>query len=160
MPIRPATRDDYELLGEVMFDAVRNGASPYDEAQRRAWVGEPRRGEAWIARLEGQRILVEETGGRILGFMSLRSDGYLDFAYIRPEARGAGLFRRLFDAVLREARRLSLSRLRTHASLMAQPAFGAVGFRIVRREEVALGGEVLARFEMERALGPDGPTGS
>ncbi len=154
MAIRRAGAEDDQTLGEIMFDAVRSGPSRYTEAQRRAWVGAPRAGADWSARLSGQYVVMEEVDGRALGFMSLRPDGYVDFAYIRPEAQGTGLFRRLFAELLAEARRLGLTRLFVYASLTAQPAFSAVGFAIIRKEEVPLGGEVLARFEMERLLEP------
>ena len=53
---------------------------------------EPRRGSEWRTRLLSQEIIVAEADGRLLGFMSLAEGGDIDFAYIRAEARGAGLF--------------------------------------------------------------------
>ena len=91
--LRWATEADFDALADVMFAAVREGESPYTEAQRQAWVPEPRRGSAWRTRLLSQEIIVAEADGRLLGFMSLADGGYIDFAYIRSEARGAGLFR-------------------------------------------------------------------
>jgi len=38
--IRPAVPQDYDYLGEIMFEAVRDGAPQYTEAQRLAWVPE------------------------------------------------------------------------------------------------------------------------
>ena len=69
--LRRATEADFDALGEVMFAAVREGESPYTEAQRQAWVPEPRRGAAWRTRLLSQEIIVAETDGRLLGLMSL-----------------------------------------------------------------------------------------
>jgi putative acetyltransferase len=43
-------------------------------------------------------------------------------------------------------------RLWVHASLMAEPAFAAVGFSVKRPEEVEIGGERFQRFEMEKIL--------
>ncbi|MEO1015147.1 MAG: GNAT family N-acetyltransferase [Pseudomonadota bacterium] len=143
---------DFTELGDVMFDAVRHGDSPYTEHQRRAWVPHPRKGADWAARLQGQRIRLAETDGRIIGFMSLRPDGYVDFAYIRPSARGRGVFRTLYDALEAEARRHPLRLLTTHASLMAAPAFAAMGFQVTQEETVPLGGARLRRFAMAKTL--------
>lgn len=44
--------------------------------------------------------------------------------------------------------------MRNQGSLTAQSAFIAVGFVIIRKEEVPPGGEALARFEMELLLEP------
>jgi putative acetyltransferase len=135
-----------------MFAAVREGESPYTEAQRQAWVPEPRRGSAWRTRLIAQEIIVAEADGRLLGFMSLAEGGYVDFAYIRLEARGAGLFRELFQRILERAQTKGLPLLWVHASLTAELAFSALGFVARQREQVTIGGEVLDRFEMETIL--------
>ena len=144
-------RDD-AVLGEVMFDAVRNGESRYSERERAAWVDAPRVGPAWSARLAAQHIILAEDGTGILGFMSLAPGGYIDFAYIRPEARGNGLFRTLMAQIEGRALANNERRLWTHASLMAEPAFRAVGFDVVAREVVELNGERFDRAEMRREL--------
>lgn len=150
--IRPATADDYDALGEVMFDAIHNGPSHYTEAQSRAWAPEPRHGADWAARLSGQHILVAQLAGDIVGFMSIEPGGYIDFAYIRPRAQGTGLFRRLFEAVTDWAADQGATELSTHASLMAQPAFTAMGFVIDHHETVQVGGEILPRARMIKTL--------
>jgi putative acetyltransferase len=150
--LRWATEADFDALADVMFAAVREGDSPYTEAQRQAWVPEPRRGSVWRTRLLSQEIIVAEAEGRLLGFMSLAEGGYIDFAYIRAEARGAGLFREFFQRILERARAKGLPLLWVHASLTAEPAFSALGFVVRHREQVTIGAEVLDRFEMEMTL--------
>ena len=135
-----------------MFDAVRNGDSPYDEQQRRAWLPAPQAGSEWEDRLSSQDIIIAEMDGQAVGFMSLAGEGYIDFAYIRPQAQHSGLFRRMFERIEDRALERGDRRLWTHASLMAQPAFAAVGFATVRSESVQLGTEQLQRFEMEKPL--------
>ena len=155
--LRRGGPDDHVLLGEIMFDAVRNGPSPYSEGQRRAWVAAPRAGADWDARLAGQHIIIAERGGNALGFMTLSPPDYVDFAYLRPHARGQGIFRRLHEAIELEARRAGQGRLHVHASLMAQPAFAAMGYDIVKAEQVNIGGETLDRFAMEKHLTDETP---
>jgi putative acetyltransferase len=152
-----ATPADYDDLADIVFDAVRNGPSKYTEAQRAAWVPVRKGGPEWAVRVEGQVIAIARADARTVGFMSLVGDGYIDFAYIRPDAQGSGLFRRLFAMIEDKAREvLSVSkgepRLWTHASLMAQPAFAAVGFTAVEREVVQIGDESLKRAIMEKAV--------
>lgn len=150
--VRQAAVDDYEAIADVMFDAVRNGRSQYTDEQRQAWVPVRRSGDAWIARLNAQTIFVAESAGQIDGFMSLAQNGYIDFAYIRPRAQGTGMFRALFQAIEQLALQISEPRLWVHASLMAQPAFSAVGFQIKETETVELGGQYFQRFVMEKSL--------
>ena len=135
-----------------MFDAIRNGPSKYTQAQRAAWVPERRRGAEWESRLAAKDIIVGRDGVRIIGFMSIEGGGYIDFAFIRPDAQGSGLFRRLFELVEARARAANETRLWVHASLMAQPAFAAVGFSVVEHQNVQIGDQIFQRAMMEKPL--------
>ncbi len=84
--------------------------------------------------------------------MSIEPGGYVDFAYIRPGAQGSGLFRQLFEAVLDRAKAQGDTELSTHASLMAQPAFAAMGFEIDYHETVEVDGQSLPRARMTKRL--------
>ncbi len=151
---RWASADDYHLLADIMFDAVRNGESRYTEQQRAAWVPAPRDGPEWTARLERQEIVLAEQDGRGVGFASLADRGYIDFAYIRPEAQHTGLFRELLSRIVERAIAKGEPLLQTHASLMAEPAFARLGFTVTRRERITLNGAIFDRCEMEKRLSP------
>jgi putative acetyltransferase len=147
-----ATPTDHAELADVMFDAVRNGPSKYTPAQRAAWVPERRRGAEWESRLAAKDIAIGRDRIRILGFMTIEGGGYIDFAFIRPEAQGSGLFRRLFVMVQERARAAHEARLWVHASLMAQPAFAAVGFSVVEHQIVQIGDQDFQRAMMEKPV--------
>lgn len=162
--IRFANTNDYVVLGELMYDAARNGASLYSEEQRHAWVPHPRHGAQWDQRLSSQLILVAvetaldeaplraEDSAQILGFVSLAEKGYIDFAYVRPTAQRRGIFRQLYVAIEKLAIAQGETQLWVHASLLAQRAFASVGFSIVCREAVTIRGKVLERFEMRKVI--------
>lgn len=150
--LRTADPDDYDALGELMFDAIHNGPTEYTKAQSQAWAPAPYSGSDWATRLDGKQVFVAEQDRTLLGFMTIEPGGYIDFAYIRPTAQGSGLFRRLFEAVERKAVAAGDQELTTHASLMAQPAFAAMGFEIVLHELVPVDGQWLKRASMKRAL--------
>ena len=145
-----ANPTDHAELADVIFDAVRNGPSKYTQAQRAAWVPERRRGVEWETRLAAKDIAIGRDATRILGFMSIEGGGYIDFAFIRPEAQGSGLFRRLFELVQERARAAHEARLWVHASLMAQPAFAAVGFSVVEHQIVQIGDQLFQRALMAK----------
>jgi putative acetyltransferase len=149
---RWASAADYDLLADIMFDAVRNGESRYTEPQRAAWVPARRSGPGWAARLGSQDIILAEQNGEAVGFASLAEGGYVDFAYIRPMAQRSGLFRQLLSRIVERAIANGEQVLWTHASLMAEPAFAKIGFAIRRREQVAIGAETFDRAEMEMRL--------
>lgn len=157
--IRQASARDFDAVADVMFDAVRHGRSKYTEEQRRAWVPLPRSGSDWNARLESQTIFVAVLEAELIGFMSLAANGYIDFAYVRPAAQGTGVFRRLYESIETMALHTGERRLWVHASLMAQPAFTAMGFAITKNETVEIGGQCLDRFEMQKPIADAGSTG-
>jgi putative acetyltransferase len=148
--LRWASRADYPTVADVIYDAVRNGPSLYSEAQRQQWAPERRSGPEWVERLDSQAVILAEDETGVIGLMSLADGGYIDFAYIRPHVQGSGIFRAMFGKIAARASESGQMRLWLHASLMAQPAFAAVGFRTLEKEIVAIGTEQLERFVMER----------
>jgi len=145
-----ATRADYGVLSDVMFEAIRTGNSKYTEVQRAAWAPERKSGDDWEARLDQQAIIMARDPSGVVGFMSIAADGYIDLAFIRPVAQGTGLFRALFNWIEKHSLARGDARMWTHASLMAQPAFAAMGFAVVQHESVAIGDVHLDRAEMEK----------
>lgn len=150
--LRFAEPTDYDTLGAVMFEAIHAGPTRYTEAQSRAWAPVPRAGADWAARLAGKQIVMAQREATRLGFMTIEPGGYIDFAYIRPSAQGTGLFRRLYQRVETLARTAGETELSTHASLMAQPAFAAMGFTVAVHETVEIDGQSLARARMTKTL--------
>ncbi|GAB5456146.1 MAG: hypothetical protein Hens2KO_23750 [Henriciella sp.] len=150
--LRSADASEYDVLGEVMFDAIHNGPTKYTGAQSKAWAPAVRSGPAWAERLSQKDVIIAERPGTVLGFMTIEPGGYIDFAYIRPSAQGSGLFRRLFAEVHARAIAAGETQLSTHASLMAQPAFAAMGFQVDYHETVEVDGQTLARARMTKTL--------
>lgn len=151
MHLREMIAGEANALGRVMFRAVREGPSAYTEAQRRAWCPTPPAGEGWAAKLAAQDVRVVEALGAPVGFIT-RDGAYVDLAFVLPGWQGRGVFSRLYDRVEADARAAGLRRLWVHASLMAQPAFAAKGFAVVRYETVVREGETLDRAEMENVF--------
>ena len=108
--MRRATQTDAAAIGRLIFDCVRSGPSPYTQAQRAAWMPEPRSGADWEDRLSAQIIILHERASELQGMMSLLpATGYIDFAFILPGARGQGLFQKLYDEIEQEARLAGLN---------------------------------------------------
>lgn len=150
--LRWGQASDHGSLADVMFDAVRNGPSRYSDEQRAAWVPAPRSGPAWDQRLGSQDVILAEADGDVLGFMSLAPGGYIDFAYVRPNAQGTGLLRLMHEAIVQRARERGERRLWLHASLTAEPAFHALGFNVIQGETVVIGGQAFDRSQMQLEL--------
>lgn len=144
--------NDAHALAQVFYDAVRLGPSPYTQVQRVAWMPHVPATDVFRKRLARQHVAVAHINARPVGFLTLDDTGYLDLAFILAQHRGRGLFRMLYDAIETRAAVMHLTRLHTHASLSAQPAFQSVGFCVIQFEMVTLSGVHLRRAEMEKHL--------
>ena len=153
MHVRPYRPSDAACLAQVFDRAVREGAAgAYTEAQRAAWASAMDTPPDWSRRLGEEITLVAERDGQVAGFMTLGRDGFLDLAFVLPEAMGTGVAAALHDRVLVEAAARDLTRLTTEASHMARRFFFKQGWRDLGEIEVALGGAKLTSFSMEKRL--------
>lgn len=151
--IRPYRDGDAPVLATVFERAVREGAAgAYDADQRAAWASALDTPPDWAQRLGEEITLVAERDGHVAGFMTLGRDGFLDLAFVLPEAMGTGVAAALHDRVLAEAEARDLTRLTTEASHLARRFFLKQGWRELGAIEVELGGTTLTSFQMEKRL--------
>ncbi|NRB19314.1 MAG: GNAT family N-acetyltransferase [Rhodobacteraceae bacterium] len=115
--------------------------------------------DKWPGRLATLNVWVAEADGEIAGFMAATPQGYIDFAFLRPRWMGRSVAQALYDVILERARSADLTRMTTHASLMARPFFARQGWQVDKMEIVDRNGEQLKRFAMSLTLGaPHDPT--
>lgn len=154
--IRPCRVTDAPELADLYHRAVREGAARhYDAAQRAAWSPAPPMGEDWRRRLIEAETVVAERDDRLLGFMTLdAATGWIDFAYVAPEAMGRGVAETLYAVLEGRARVRGLARLETGASLMAEGFFARRGWHVVTRQEVERAGQRLPNILMAKDLAP------
>ncbi|SRR6056297_1184244 len=151
--VRDARADDLDALGEVFYRAIREGAAPrYSAAERAAWAPERPSGPDWAERLKGLELLMAEQDDTALGFMAVSPEGYLDMAFVAPEARATGVSDAIYAVLECRARAKRLCGLTTHASLMAKSFFERNGWTAGRAEDVARGSATLRRYKMTKAL--------
>ncbi|HEU4952762.1 MAG TPA: GNAT family N-acetyltransferase [Holophagaceae bacterium] len=151
--VRPATLADLETLVSHRCDMFRDMAygdeaglarmAPEFRALLRTWLttGQVR---GWIAEAAGASV-----GGALLELKEAlpspltpqRVRGYLFNVYVAPEARGAGLARRLTEAALAEAQRLGLEMVELHASREAEALYRGMGFEPTPEFRLILSGD-------------------
>lgn len=151
--IRPGTLADLETFVSHRCDMFRDMAygdeeglarmAPEFRALLHAWLttGQVR---GWIAEMDGRPV-----GGALLELKEAlpspltpqRVRGYLFNVYVAPEARGAGLARRLTEAALAEAQRLGLEMVELHASREAEALYRGMGFEPTPEFRLILSGD-------------------
>ena len=151
--IRYYEAGDAPEIVRLFFETVRSvNRADYSDEQLEAWAPGVPDPEEWHARMAGRRTLVAEEGGEVVGFAELEYDGRLDMLYVRKDAVGRGVGRRLYEAVEQEARGQGLGWIFTEASITARPFFEQQGFRVVREQMVSRRGVSMTNFVMEKEL--------
>ncbi len=151
--IRPFRDADAEATAQLYFDTVQRGTTAhYNRAQRRAWAPAPPELRRWRQRLASQYTLVAEQEGAVIGFMSLRADGYLDLAYVAPTHLGGGIAKRLYGEILLKAGNMGIRRLYSEASHLARRFFERQGWTLIAEQRVIRGGVGITNFVMEIRL--------
>ncbi len=151
--VRTYVDSDAEALGRVFYRAVREGAATrYSKDQVTAWSPSAPAGEVWRDRLRQAETVVAVQGETPVGFMTLDDKGYLDLAFVLPEAMGKGVSDALYAVLEGRARANGISALSTQASLLAEPFFARHGWTVARRQEVEIGGVVLKNAWMKKSL--------
>lgn len=153
--IRRGGAADLPVLADIFWRGVHDGAAPkYTPAQRHAWLPDRPHGDGWTARLAGQAIFVATQDGTHTGFMTLKPDGYLDFAYVLPDARGTGTADALLAVLMNHAAVTGTLDLKTRASDMARPVFARNGWHAVGPAPQMRQGVVITATDMAMSLRP------
>lgn len=153
MRVRSYQDGDAPCLAQVFDRAVREGAvGAYDAAQRAAWASAPKAPPDWAERLSEEITIVAERDSAVVGFMTLGRDGFLDLAFVLPEAMGTGVAAALHDRILAEAEARGMTRLTTEASHIARRFFLKQGWRDLGEIQIEIGGAMLPSFGMEKRL--------
>ena len=151
--IRYYEAGDAPEIVRLFFETVHSvNRADYSNEQLEAWAAGVPDPEEWHGRMAGRRTLVAEEGGEVVGFAELEYDGRLDMFYVRKDAVGRGVGRRLYEAVERNARGQGLGWIFTEASITARPFFEQQGFRVVREQMVSRRSVSMANFVMEKEL--------
>ncbi|MGX7001013.1 GNAT family N-acetyltransferase [Caballeronia sp. KNU42] len=149
--IRRYEAADLDAVIGVFLRSVREVASrDYDAGQIAAWAQVDR--DVWSRRRLDRPTWVALLDDVIAGFIDLESSGHIDMLFVDPSSQRKGVASALLDTVEHAARGQQLALLDTDASITARPFFEEHGFQVVRSQDVALRGERLTNFRMEKCL--------
>jgi putative acetyltransferase len=149
--IRRYEASDLDAVISVFLRSVRGVASrDYDAGQIAAWAQVDR--DVWSRRRLDRPTWVALIDSVIAGFIDLESSGHIDMLFVDPASQRRGVASALLDAVENAARGQRLAVLDTDASITARPFFERHGFQVIRSQDVALRGQWLTNFRMEKQL--------
>ncbi|MCB9276592.1 MAG: GNAT family N-acetyltransferase [Lewinellaceae bacterium] len=151
--IQRATTDNLDEIRALFRETVLTAtAQAYDEHQRLAWASGWAGQARWEQRLREQYFLVTKQKGQLVGFASIRPDGYLDVLYVHRDFQRQGIARKLYEELEAEARRSGVAWLETDASITARPFFEKMGFAVLAEQQKAISAVVLTNYRMRKTL--------
>jgi putative acetyltransferase len=158
MHVRAYRIEDAEPLMRLYADTVHqvNGRD-YSPRQIAAWA--PHRAgdlRAWRERFALTRPLVAAEAETLIGFAELDGDGRIGCFYVHHAWQDRGVGRLLMGRLFEEARRRGITELHSEVSLTSRGFFERHGFWVVRTQEVAIQGQPIETFAMERTLAASG----
>jgi putative acetyltransferase len=149
--IRRYDAADLDAVIGVFLRSVREVASrDYDAGQIAAWAQADR--DVWSRRRLDRPTWVALIDDVIAGFIDLESSGHVDMLFVDTASQRKGVASTLLETVENAARGQRLALLDTDASITARPFFEKHGFQVVRSQDVALRGQRLTNFRMEKRL--------
>ena len=157
--LRRATESDLDALRALFADAVRTtGPDAYSPEQVDLWAATAGTEAGFRRRLLGAWSVVaaDAPGGRLLGFGALDGDR-VSGLYVAGDAQRRGVGGALLAAVVAEARRRGVARLRAEASVFSLGLFRRHGFAVVGADRIERRGVVFERslVELDLAEAPD-----
>jgi putative acetyltransferase len=98
--------------------------------------------------MEDKRTRLVATGpdDAAIGFVDVEADGHVDLLYVDPRSAGGGVGRALLQAAID----LGHPRLFAEASEVALPLFERMGFVIVSRRDLTVGGVAMHNWAVGR----------
>ena len=106
--------------------------------------------------MDGRVVLVGvDDHDQPIAYGDIEADGHLDFLYCAPEAAGQGAGSAIYAALERRARQMSIREIHVEASEIAKPLFERNNFKLLRRNELNIGGVPIHNFTMKKTLTGD-----
>lgn len=153
MLIREFQPSDTEAIRTLFYNTIRDvNSRDYSAKQIEVWSSSAMNDQFWQQRLQSSLVYVAELENQIVGFASLKRNGYLDLFYCHSQFQGKGIGSKLLNQLEQVARSLHIERLFTEASITAKPFFERRGFDVVRSQQVELRGVLFRNFVMEKIL--------
>lgn len=153
MNIRGYESKDAEALTNIFYETIHEiGLSEYTQAQVDEWAPLPIDYEHWQSRLDKLPPFVAEINGVVVGFITLRDNGHIEWTYTHKEYQGQGIASGLYQYLENAASNKGLKKLTVNASFFALPFFKKQGFSTVRKNNTEKNGQLLVNWSMEKAI--------
>ncbi len=152
--IRQYEESDATFLAAIYFNTIHHiNIKDYSPDQVNAWA--PKTSieiERWLKKWEKLPPIVAVMDNNIVGFAEFEKNGHIDCFYCHHEYQRCGVGSALLKEIEQRARRDNINKIFAEVSITAKPFFEAHGFQVLKQQTVAIRGQQLTNFVMEKKL--------
>ena len=135
MQITLCQPEDLPQVRALFRDTIQTiNSSHYDPHQIQVWSFSADDAARWEERLSSQHFLVAKKASKVVGFGTMKPDGYLDTLFVHAAFQRQGIAQVLLDHLLEYARSQNVGTVWSDVSIKARPFFDLNGF-VVEREQ-------------------------
>ena len=148
MIVRPYQAEDIDDIVQLFYDTVHTiNARDYTQQQLDVWAtGEVDRA-GWNESFLSHTTAVALVNNRIVGFGDMNANGYLDRLYVHKNFQRIGIASAICQWLEDKIRS---NQYVTHASITARPFFEAIGYIVIKQQQVERQGVFMTNFVMEK----------
>lgn len=153
-PLRPVTLEDIPEMRDLFCSTVLSvNSKDYTPEEVADWASCGESTEHWadlLSRLYFMAALDSE--GHIIGFASIRDDGYLHSMFVHKDWQGRGVATALLKEMEGYARRQGIAQITSEVSITARPFFEKRGYVVQKAQQARANQFEMTNFIMVKNL--------
>lgn len=138
--IRLAKEEDIEPVKNLYRETILTvNSKDYTSEQVDLWAKRGVENNIWLQRINEEYFIVCEIENQVVGFCSLKSDGYLNTLFIHKDFQGQGIAKALLSTIEQHAQEVGIEELNADVSLTANGFFLKNGYTDLGQQTVCIG---------------------
>lgn len=151
--VRQATLADVDSITQLFYETITTvNQAHYDPDQVAAWRAGHADKDRWLLRVQEQYFLVAENGDKLIGFISITQEGYLDLLFIHKDYQRQGVATHLLKAIETFAIGSLIDIIYSDVSITAQPFFKRHHFTTDFEQVVEVRGVEMKNYRMLKRM--------
>lgn len=142
--MRLANELDIEQIKNLYCETILSvNIKDYTSEQVALWAQRGEENEVWRKRIEEEYFVVKEVGDQIVGFCSLRTNGYVNTLFVHKDYQRQGIAKALLLNVEQYAKDNNITELSADVSLTANGFFLKNGYTDLGQQIVCIGMSII-----------------
>ena len=151
--IRLANISDLTEIQEMFVDTIATICKDdYSPEQIKAWTSSIENTQRWTDILTLQYFLIAELDNKIVGYISLHNNNYIDLLYVHRDYQRQGIADKLYFEIEKEAICNKGTFLHSDVSKTARPFFEKKGFIVLKEQTNIRQGVEIINYKMTKKL--------